>query len=239
MELETSPVNTVHKYIPYIMSDLNTIISNAAAITSMAGSAGLSLAKQAGRAARRVGRNARRTGSSPQLTLTRTTAPFSITLVAGEASGLNDATLNAVQTSDLIAMYDQYKINYVDAYFMIRADPGNSGVVNSTNLWITTACDPVGNYTAPTWTQVSSFQNSQTGTLQSDRVYRYRYSPRAVNSLAAGSFAVNTSDWIFLNSTGVTVPHQRLYWDIKSTNTSNTGVVECSLAYNFSVKQAK
>lgn len=205
------------------------------AAAAAAGSA-VSAGKRLNRRLRR-GKNVQRLRRAT-LTMTRTTAPFSISLVAGVGSGVYAPTLGACQTSDLIAMYDEYKINWMEFILIPRYDPGQSGVTNNSDVFVVAACDVTGALSAPTFTQLSAFDNSKVAPLQAGKSFRYRFVPRAINTLASGNYAVNQSDWIILNASGVNVPHNQLGFVIQTPLATNVLAYDYIVRINFSVKQA-
>jgi hypothetical protein len=190
----------------------------------------------ANRAIRRIGRSVRRTRDPGATTLTRWSNPFSLSLVAGAYSTALNPNLSYVQTSDLIAAYDQYKINFIDVWFVPRVDPGNSGTVNNSNVWLSLACDPTGQTTAPTWAQVTAFNNAAVTNLVAGKLYRYRFQPRATNTLAGGNYAVNNNDWLILSTLGSAVSHPSLLMNLFATNASSTQAIDYCLCFNFSVR---
>jgi hypothetical protein len=181
------------------------------------------------------GRKTGFTGKSRTITITRSTAPSNVALVAGDYSGYLDITLSSVQTSDLVLMWDQFKILSVTAHVTPVVDPGNSGVTNNSNIIAYLACDPQGKYTAPTTTQIGAFENRKIQTLVAGRELRFTYQPRAVNALATGSFA-STTDWIFCNASGIAVPHQRLLINYQATNAADVQTVQIWLEYKIALK---
>ncbi len=206
-------------------------------LASSTGNATISAAKQLSRAARRRS-NSTRLGYSSGRRFIRTSSFGVATLVAGEASGYVDPTLNQVQTSDLIGMFDMYRIRQVRFRLIPAADPGQSGVVNNGDAWVAVACDPIGQYTAPTWTQVTAFENSKVLPLLTGKELTYVFRPKAINALSAGNLAVNQSDWLILNASGAAIPHQRLYYDIKSSIGSSTASYTFVLEFDIEVRQS-
>ncbi len=119
---------------------------------------------------------------------------------------------------------------------MPRFDPGQSGVTNNANVWVAAACDPTGQLTTPTFTQVTAFGNHTVQPLVAGRTFRYRFSPKAANTLAGGNVAVNSTDWIYCNAAGVAVPHLKLLYNITSNLNTNVTVFEYVMRVNFTVK---
>jgi hypothetical protein len=220
------------------MSAIERTLTGLLAASAMAGKGGVSMARQAARQVRRARQGTGRLRSHPPITFTRTSAVQTIGLVAGEASGSATPALSQVQTSDLIGMYDEYKINWVKFRLIPRYDSGQSGVTNNTNVWVAAASDVTGQVTAPTFVQVTAFDNHKVGSLVSGTEYTYTFSPKAVNALAAGNLAVNRNDWIVLSAAGVAVAHQNLIYNIKSLNAGNILNFDFIFEVNFSVKQA-
>jgi hypothetical protein len=202
-------------------------ITNALARTAYSGGA------RAVRSARRWGRSARRTRERTD-TMTRTTTPTSIALVAGEAAGSVDVSLGLVQTTDIIGMYDRYRINWVEIEIIPLYDPAQSGVTNNSEAFVAFANDPSGQLISPTWAQVASFANCKTACLVAGKSLKYRFRPKAINALAAGNYAINQNDWLLLNASGSGVAHYRLLMNIKTTLATNTNAYEYVLRINFS-----
>ncbi len=206
-------------------------------LASNAGRIGYSATRRATRALRRP-RNPTRTQRMPSSTFTRSTNPVSVPLTAGEYSAVISPTLSMFQTTDVIGMFDQYKINWVEITVMPSFDPGQSGVTNNSQVFVAAACDPTGQTTGtPTISQITSFSGSKLQPLTAGSVFKYRFVPRAVNSLAAGAYAVNAADWLILSTNGATVPHQSLLLDIKTSNTLSVVKYDYVLTVNFSCKQ--
>lgn len=193
----------------------------------------------AGRAVRRAGRRVSRTRAYPAFTMTRHTSPFSVSLTAGSYTAATTVNLSAVQVSDLIAMYDMYKINWVEFRLIPNYDPAQSGVTNNTDVWVAAACDPTGQVTAPTWAQITAFEGHRVAPLLAGREFRFRFKPRAINALQAGNYAINNNDWLILSSSGAAVAHQSLIWNIVSNSASNVTSFSFTFAINFSVRQSK
>jgi hypothetical protein len=187
---------------------------------------------------RRLAGPGRRRSARP-LTLSRTTAPGAVTLVAGQGVLTSSPALNLVTTTDLAAMYDQYKINWMEIRLIPGYDPGQSGVTNNADVWVIAACDPTGSLSAPSWGQLAEFDNHKVAPLVAGREFRYRFRPKCVNALAAGNVAVNASDWLFLTSAGVGVAHNQLGLVVLSASPSSTLTYTYVIEINFSVKEAR
>jgi hypothetical protein len=223
------------------MPTIEQTLLNAAAAVRTAGGAAYTGAVLANRGVRRLGRSVRRTRDSAQMVLTRSAQPVTVSLVAGAYSGIVSPTLGLVQTSDLIAMYDQYKIIGVKVTMIPLYDPGQSGITNNTDIWVSMSCDPTAQVTAPTWLQVTAFENARSGPLVAGKPFTYTFRPRAINTLAAGSFAVNNSDWLILSgpAAGTSVPHERLLINLTSNLAANVTSFTYKLDITFAVKTAK
>lgn len=166
------------------------------------------------------------------LTVVRSTTPVLYSFSAGGITTYNDPALQNIQYSDLTSAYDRFRINWVEAYITPQYDPGQSGVTNNAIMTLYLACDPGGHYTAPTELQVGAFDNHRVFHLAAGKTYRYRFQPKPVNALAAGSFASST-DWLFSSASGAGVLHQRLLISATAANASDTlGIV---ITYRFNV----
>jgi hypothetical protein len=193
-------------------------------------------ARRVGTAGYRLGARAtaRRPNHSKQKTLTvvRSSGISTYGMTAGTIASYNDPNLATVQYTDLTSSYDRFKINWVEAYVSSSYDPGQSGVTNNSQITVWLACDPGGHYTAPTSLQVGAFDNHKVFTLAAGRTYRYRFTPKPVNSLASGSFA-SSSDWLFSSASGAGVPHQRLLIAAQTSNASD--VQSITIVYRYSI----
>lgn len=223
--------------IQQTMTTLERTLINALSAASYAGKGAYSLAKQAGRAARRARSGTGRPTRSRPLTLTRTSLPLPIVQTAGEANGAVTITLNQVQTTDLIGMYDEFKINWVKFRVQPRVDPGQSGITNNTQNWVAAACDVTGQISSPNFTTVTALDNHKVSQL-TQREFIYTFTPRAINALQAGNLAINRNDWLILSTAGAAVAHQSLLYNIKSLNTSAVLAFDYLLEINFSARQA-
>lgn len=204
----------------------------------MAAKASVSATKQLVQLSKRR-RNPRRTRGIGAITLVRETQPNGFSLTAGSFAGSLDPILSSVQTSDLVGMYDQYKINWVEVVFVPRFAPENSGIVNNTNLWITTACDPASQLSAPTWTQVTSYDGHSCGIMNGSKPFVYRCRPKPVNAMAAGNFGLNDESWIALSAGGIGVAHPRIYYNVRSNDASCVVPVDYMIRLSITVKQAR
>lgn len=197
---------------------------------------GYSVAQQGNRALRRIGRTVKRTRSSGTQTIVRTVPPNGFSLVAGEAALSLAPVLSWVQTTDLTGMYDQYKLDSIRIRLIPRFDPAQSGVTNNTCVWVAMASDPTGQVTAPTFSQTVAFQNAKVGPLVAGKEFVYTFRPRPINALAAGSFAVNETDWLILSAGGINVAHNNLLINVKSMNTSAVTSYDYILEYHIRVR---
>lgn len=174
----------------------------------------------------------------PTVTMTRTTAPATITLVAGEAAGSMQQALTSVQYTDLVGMYDQYRINWAKIRIIPRYDPGQSGVTNNTDVWIAAGSDVTNQVTTPTFLQVTAFDNSKVAPLLAGKEFQYTFYPKAMNALISSQFAVNSTDWLILSTGGAGTLHSNLIYNIKSGNAASVSTYDYVVEINFSVKQA-
>jgi hypothetical protein len=152
--------------------------------------------------------------------------------VAGALSTSVDFNIGLGQTTDLTGQWDQYRVNWVEFIFTPEFDPGQSGVTNNAVITVYTACDPAAHYASPTAAQIGAFTNHKVTSLVSTKVGRYRFKPKAVNTLAGGNFA-NTTDWLQCTTAGVAVAHQRLL--IAATTQVAADVLSFTGYYRYSV----
>lgn len=183
-------------------------------------------------------KNPERVRRQPVLTMVRTSAPYTATMVAGEASGQFAPTLSTVQTTDLIGMYDEYRINWMEFVLIPRYDQGQSGVTNNADAFVAACCDVTGQLASPTFTQVTAFDNSKVAPLQAGKSFTYRFKPKALNALSSGNYAINQSDWLILSTAGATVAHNQLGFNIKTPLTTAVLPYDYVIRVCFSVKQA-
>ena len=135
-------------------------------------------------------------------------------------------------------MYDQFKINWCKFRLIPRYDPGQSGVTLNAQPWIITACDPTQQVTTPTFAQVAAFDNSKCGPLLAGKEFDYTFSPKVINTLAAGNAAVNQSDWLILSPAGLAATHGSMLYDIKTLLTTSVREYDYVIEINFSVRAA-
>ncbi len=168
------------------------------------------------RAIRRAAATKRNASSKSTLTLTRNTALTLYTLTAGSLSSKSDNSLSQFPFTDLLSVYDQYKINWLEIVLFATYDQGQSGVTNNGNIVVGLANDPGGHITAPTLQDISQYGNSLIEPLVAGKVIKYRWTPKPVNNLAAGAYAAS-NDWLSTATGGDTVPHFRLLYCFQST----------------------
>lgn len=214
-----------------------SIHSQTMAAAAAAAQAAISGSRRGWRAVNRR-KDSKRVRRQPVLTMVRTSAPFTATMIAGEASGQFAPTLSAVQTTDLIGMYDEYRINWMEFVLIPRYDPGQSGVTNNADAFIAACCDVTGQLSSPTFTQVTAFDNAKVSPLQAGKSFTYRFKPKAINALAAGSYAINSTDWLILSTAGAAVAHNQLGFNIKTPLATSVLPYDYVIRVCFSVKQA-
>lgn len=193
------------------------------------------------RAARRVPRSVR-TGESP-IVLRRSGQPTALTLTAGGVIGVVRPKLSDCVTSDLTAIFREYRVLKCVVNFTKRSDPGNSAVTNQTTiLQIALASDQEG-ITPTAFNEVTAYSNHKRGTLSADRAFSYTFYPKVVNSVAlvpgtsvtsAGTYTRNP--WLQCTDVGVTVQMNALLYSVLSTLTTDTSVVEYTIDYIFQVR---
>lgn len=213
-------------------------LGNLAAAAVYGANAVSSVAKQGARLTRRALQGKPRSYDSKtrQVTYTRFTSPSATSLTAGLLSTNLDFTLNQVQTSDLVVMYDTYRINYVRLHFCATVHPGNGGITHNTQVVSYVACEPSAQLTTPTPVQVAAFANAKVA-LVGERTFSYTFKPKATNQLAAGAYGVQTG-WLYCDAAGVAVPHHRLLWALVSSDASSVEEFTYWFEVNFTVRGA-
>lgn len=173
-----------------------------------------------------------RTGQAKSLVITRSSIPYLYSLTAGALNTVVDPALSYIQYSDLTGVYDRFKILSVEALITPNYDPGQSGVTNNSIIALYLACDPGQHYTTPTVLQTGAFDNHKVFQLVAGKTYRYRFTPKAANALAAGNLA-STEDWLFSSASGAGVGHSRLCISAVSQNASD--VLGFTIVYRMKV----
>lgn len=168
----------------------------------------------------------------------RVSGTAAVSLLAGSYSGHFDFSLASVQWADIVAMYDQYKIDKVEFHLIPVYDPGQSGIANNTDVVVYAACEPSGELTTPTPLQVGAFSNCKVQPLLAGKEFIYTFKPKALNNLTGGNFALS-NDWLICSNQGVTVPHKRLLLHIASNNLSSTQAYQFYSKIYFSTKNVK
>lgn len=177
-------------------------------------------------------------------TVVRTTAPVNILAVpvGGFVGNTLDITLSQVYTTDLQAMYRQFRLKKVVAVIYPRVSPANSGIANNYATSVVAACNPDGQAGAPaTFSEVSILNGwrSKSLTGAEDKLV-FTFYPKALNvingaagaAVSAGGYQANP--WITLNATGIAVPHKQLV-----VAAQNAGVAlnfDILMHYHFEVR---
>lgn len=168
------------------------------------------------------------TPASAVITVRRTGAVTTGTLVAGVYNIVVDPSISAVNTGDLTAMFDHYRVRKVIVHVTPQIDPANSGVANNSTYTIAAACTTEA-VAAPTSLQiVTSYNNAYIKTVAAGGTFQYTFVPSVVNTIdasgvatAAGTYSRNP--WIQCDSSGITIPHRRLLlWAQSSVTTLTT-----------------
>lgn len=175
---------------------------------------------------KRTSRTVTRAGSSARIVrYHRTSAPitFSIAGAATNVCGTQIIKLSDVFTSDILAMYDQYRVVKAVATFSPLVDPGNNGVSGNFVADCFLANEPTGqDATATNAQDLSRYANYKTMPIVSGRYMTYTFYPKALNTISGSAGSVNQGSygfgnpWIALSSAGVQVPHYNLYYAAKT-----------------------
>lgn len=180
------------------------------------------------------------------VSMRRSTNLFSSGLTAGAVGTIFDITLSLVQNSDLIQVYEAYRIRKVVMTLVKRIDAGNNGTVNNSTETIHAACDTSAISAPASLQDVGAYSNHKKGTLPSGSTFLYTFYPKAQNTIAgSGGVASNVGSyskynpWINLDSNGVNVPHQRLLFYIQSLTSASTDFFDFSFTIYFDCIRAK
>lgn len=194
---------------------------------------------------RRVTRRVpRRIGSgATALTLRRSGTPVAVAMVAGGANGLLAPKLSDCITSDLQAIFNEYRLLKCVIRWTKRTDPGNSLNTNQTAIvQVANACDPEG-VTPTAFNEVTAYANYKRGSLSATSNFTYTFYPKVINNLAvvagvstASVGTYRTNPWIQCNAAGVTVQNYALAYSLLSTLTTDTSTVEYCIDYHFQVR---
>lgn len=183
-----------------------------------------------------------RTPREQSLTFNRWSGPISGTCIAGVVSFYADAALNNLDTSDIAAAFDLYRINSVTACVTPLVDPANSGLVNNHVLQIYLAEDIYGEFTTPTYSQITGFANCKMRLLGSGQQLWYKFKPRVKNTVDNAGTAVpvgsygRVNPWINTSTAGLSIPHKRLLVYVNDPAGTFTGTVYVTLRYNITVR---
>lgn len=177
------------------------------------------------------------------LTLRRSGTPVAIALVAGGANGLIRPKLSDCLTSDLQAIFNEYRLLKCVIRWSKRSDPGNSLNANQTCLiQVANACDPEG-VTPTAFNEVTSYANYRRGNLGASTMFSYTFYPKVINNVAvvagvstASVGTYRTNPWIQCNAAGVTVENYALSYSLLSTLVTDTSTVEYCIDYHFQVR---
>jgi hypothetical protein len=207
----------------------NSYLGGSRAASAIAADRGLPMAytSKSGRSVRKSNRraptrpfNISRRKMSPYKTLRRCSAhgTFVTVPVGGFVSDRRDITLNTVYTTDILAMYRQYRMKKVVITFFPRVSPANSGITNNYSGTMIAACDPDGFPSAPvSVAEVAQLDGwrSKSITGATDK-FSFTFYPKVLNSISGtggvaaplGSYTVNP--WLTLSTGGIAVPHLQL-----------------------------
>jgi hypothetical protein len=193
-----------------------------------------------------VPRNIPRVKSDNAYLKIKRTAPIAsaIALSAGFSNGFLDVTLNQFDTTDLVGIYDVYRIKSVTAEFLPVVDFGNSGIVDNQQMHVYAANDTVGTSGAPATTGVvTRFANYKYGSITSGSKFLYTFYPKATNTVdnagtAVGVGSYGTNPWIALTTAGINIPHHRLLY-FAAIETSSTQKFRITFTVTLEVKRMR
>lgn len=183
----------------------------------------------------------RRFSSYRSLVRSTTSVPALAVPVGGFAATTYDCNLSNVYTTDLIAMYRQFRIRKVVAVITPRVSPANSGIANNFATGLIAGCNPDGQAAAPaTFNEVCQFPWRSKHVTGADDKLIFTFYPKALNvingaagaAVSAGGYASNP--WITLNATGIAVPHKQLL--IAGQNAGVALSFDMILHYYFDVR---
>lgn len=177
-----------------------------------------------------------------QLTLRRTTGVQSVTLSSGQYFGFSDLKLSDIQTTDIIASYDAYRIKSVNVYVTPQQDAGNSQYSGTSNIHCYLACDTRTDTGTPVGVgMITALENFQYRVLVAGKVCSYKFVPKPLlivdnNGLAVAAAQIDTNPWIQCTAAGVILPHHRLLVGLKTSNGANTQAIDLVYEYTFEVR---
>lgn len=176
------------------------------------------------------------------IVLRRSGQPVPVTLVAGGVTAQARPKLSECVTSDITALFREYRVLKCIVRFSRRVDAGSGSANQTANLQIATACDPEGvNPTA--FNEITAYSNHKRGVLSSERTFTYTFYPKVINSVAVipgtsvasvGTYSRNP--WLQCTPTGVTVEMNNLAFSIVSTLSTDVSTVEYVIDYVFQVR---
>lgn len=176
------------------------------------------------------------------LTLRRATGVQSVTLSSGSYLGFTDLTLSTIQTADLIASYDAYRLKSVTVYVTPQQDAGNSQYSGTSNIHCYLACDTRNDTGTPvSLSVITALENYQYRVLVAGRVCSYKFVPKPLlavdnNGVTVAAAQIDTNPWLQCTAAGVSLPHHRLLLGLKTSNGSNTQAVDLVYEYVFEVR---
>lgn len=179
-----------------------------------------------------------------QLALKRSSLQYSITCVSNQNNSFFDYELSRVQTSDLLATFQVYRIKRIDIELVPLYDPSTDVSGKSTDYLVYMACDTTGATTLVSPQVITAFDNYKMQSIVGGEKFKYSFYPKALNELGQplgvndGVGSYDTNPWITLTSDGIQVPHARLLWSIQSPSVSNA-ILLYTLTYHFDVKRIK
>lgn len=176
------------------------------------------------------------------ITLRRSGQPQAAQLVAGGVFGIVRPKLNDCVTTDIVALFREYRVVKCIVRFTKRIDPGAAVANQNAILQIATACDQEG--VVPTaFNEITAYSNHKRGTLSADRGHTYTFYPKVINSVAvipgtsvASVGTYSTNPWLQCTAAGVGVEMNSLLFGVISTLTTDTSVAEYVIDYVFQVR---
>lgn len=196
--------------------------------------------------ARKLRRSVRRiprpvSSGATGLYIVRSGTPTAVTITNGGVHSSYQPKLSDCVTSDLEAVFNEYKLVKCVVRWTLRKDPSSANSAGYQVYQIALANDPEG-ITPSAFNQTTAYANHRRGYLQSGQDFKYTFVPKATGAvgISGTATAVTTfrqNPWIYLNATGITVPHSQMNYSIMSTDTTAATIqAEYCIDYHFMVK---
>lgn len=160
----------------------------------------------------------------------RTSAPIVVSTASGVGGFRSNVTLSQVFLTDILPVFDVYRMKRVTIEVIPRWDTGANYVSTSggaigpnDTIWAVAACDPANeSIAAPTLDVVSKFGNYKCQPIVSGGNFKYSFYPKVSNSVQGASASVNSGSygkfnpWLKMDADGVLVPHSNIIFGLQT-----------------------